>query len=116
MRLLIALAPTMYRETLAHTLQTQRPDADDEIRLADPKDLDRVASSFRPHLIVCNDNAADVHEEEVSVFSWIVIRYRDTLDASVFLCEQETRLIQDISIADLIRIVEETERLIVGDR
>ena len=99
----------MYRQTLAHVLRKERPN--DELRLADPDTLDREASSFRPHLIVCNDDAEEVRT--VSVPSWIVIRYQDSLNASVFLDGQETRLIQDIEIKDLISVVEETERLVV---
>ena len=113
MRMLIAVAPTMYRQTLAHILKRERPN-DDEVRLADPQALDREASSFRPHLIVCDDSAAEVGEE-VSIPSWIVIRYHDSMNASVFLDGQDTRLIQDMSIEDLIGVVEETQKLIVGD-
>jgi hypothetical protein len=98
----------MYRETLAHVLRKERPN--DEVRLADPEALDREASSFRPHLIVCNDNAEEVRG--VSVPSWIVIRYQDGLHASVLLDEQDTRLIQDIEIEDLVSVLEETERLV----
>ena len=99
----------MYRESLAHLIQRERPN--DEVRLADPQALDQEASSFRPHLIVCNDNASEV--QQVSVPSWIVIRYQDSLNASVFLDEQETQLIQDIKIEDLLRVAEETQRLVL---
>ena len=109
MRILLALAPTMYRETLAHALRRDRPD--DEVRLADPQALDREASSFRPHLIVCNDDTSEVRE--VSVPSWVVIRYHDSLSASVFLEGQDTRLIQDIALEDLLAVVEETQRLVL---
>jgi hypothetical protein len=110
MRTLIAVAPTMYRETLAHIIRRDRPS--DEVRLADPQALDREASSFRPHLIVCTDNASEV--QEVSVPSWIVIRYQDSLSASIFLDGQDPRLVQDMAIEDLLRVVEETRRLVVG--
>jgi hypothetical protein len=109
MRILVAVAPTMYRETLAHVIRTDRPD--DDVRLADPDSLDREASSFLPHLIVCNDNAPEV-PEGVSVPSWVVIRYHDHLSASVFIDDQDPRLFQDMSIEDLLGVVEETQRLI----
>ena len=109
MRILIAVAPTMYRETIAHIIQKDRPN--DEVRFADPQALNREATSFRPHLIVCNDNASQVRE--ASVPSWVVIRYHDHLSASVFLDGQDTQLFQDIEIKDLIGVVEETQRLIV---
>lgn len=110
MRILVAVAPTMYRETIAHILKIDRPD--DDVRLANPQALDREATSFRPHLIVCNDSASEVRE--VSVPSWVVIRYQDSLNASVFLEGQDTRLFQDIAIEDLIGVVEETQRLVLG--
>jgi hypothetical protein len=98
----------MYRETLAHVIKTNRPD--DEVHLADPHSLDREASSFRPHLIVCNDNAPTVRG--VSVPSWVVIRYHDHLSASVFLDGQDPRLVQDMAIEDLLGVVDETQRMI----
>ena len=110
MRILVALAPTMYREALAHVLRTYRPPYAD-VHLADPDSLDREASGFRPHLVVCNDNAPEV-SEGVSVPSWVVIRYHDHLSASVFLDDQDPRLFQDMSIEDLLGVVEETQRLI----
>jgi hypothetical protein len=109
MRILVAVAPTMYRQTLAHVLRSDRPD--DEVRLADPQALDREVASFYPHLIVCNDNASEVGEE-VSVLSWVVIHYHDHLSASVFLDGQDPHLVQDMSIEDLLGVVEETQRLV----
>ncbi len=111
MRILIAVAPTMYRETLAHIIQKVRPN--DEVRFADPQILDREALSFRPHLIVCNDDASEVGE--VNIPSWVVIRYQDSLNASVFLDGQDTRLIQDIETEDLLEVVEETQRLVTRE-
>ncbi len=109
MRILIAIAPAMYRETLSNVLRNHRPN--DEVRFADPQALDREAASFRPHLIVCNDNASEV--QEISIPSWVVIRYQDSLNASVFLDGQDTQLIQDIDIEELLGVVEETQRLVV---
>ncbi len=110
MRILVAVAPTMYRETLAHILRRNRPD--DDVRLADPHSLDREASSLGPHLMVCNDNASKVREGD-SVPSWVVIRYHDHLSASVFVKGQEPRLIEDISIEYMLGVVEETRSLVL---
>ena len=111
MRILVAVAPIMYRQTIAHVLRRDRPE--DEVHVADPQALGREAPSFCPHLIVCNDNASEVGEE-VSVPSWVVIRYHDHLSASVFIDGQDPQLIQDIAIEDLIWVVDETQRLVVG--
>ena len=109
MRILLAIAPTMYRQTLAHSIRRECPN--DDVCLADPDALDREASSFHPHMLVCNDSASEV--QEVSIPSWVVIRYHDSLSASVFLDGEDPRLIQDISIEDLLGVVEETQRLVV---
>jgi DNA-binding NarL/FixJ family response regulator len=111
MRILVAVAPNMYRQSIAHVLRRDRPE--DEVHLADPQALAREASSFRPHLVVCNDNVPYVGEE-VSVPSWVVIRYHDHLSASVFLDDQDPRLVQDMAIEDLIGVIDETRRLVVG--
>ena len=108
MRILLALAPTMYRETLANSLRRDRPD--DEVRLVEPQALDREASSFRPHLIVCNDDTPEVRE--VSVPSWVVIRYQNSMSASVFLDGRDPYRIEDISVEDLFGVIDETERLV----
>ena len=99
----------MYRQTLAHILRENRPN--DEVRLAEPQALDREASSFSPHLIVSNEDTPELRE--VSIPSWVVIRYHDNLSASVFIEGQDTRLIQDISLEDLLAVVEETQRLVL---
>jgi hypothetical protein len=109
MRILLAIAPTMYRQTLAHSIRRECPN--DDVCLADPDALVREASSFHPPMIVCNDSASEV--QEVSIPSWVVIRYHDSLSASVFLDGEDPRLIQDISIEDLLGVVEETQRLVV---
>ena len=109
MRILLAIAPTMYRQTIAHSIRRECPN--DDVYLADSDALDREASSFHPHMIVCNDSASEV--QEVSIPSWVVIRYHDSLSASVFLDGEDPRLIQDISIEDLLGAVEETQRLVV---
>jgi hypothetical protein len=106
------LSPTMYRETLAHILRTDCPSH--EVRLADPQVLDWEAASFGPHLIVANDDAPEVREDVSVPSSWVMIRYHDHLSASVFVDGQDPRLVQDMSIEDLLGVVEKTQRLVVG--
>jgi hypothetical protein len=108
MRILVAVEPTMYRETLAYLLRRERPN--DDVRVAVPEALDREASSLRPHMIVCSDAASEVRE--VSVPSWVVIRYHDSLSSSVFLDGRDPRLVQDMAMEDLLGVVEETQRVV----
>ncbi len=81
--------------------------------LADPQALDRAASWFRPHLVVCNDIVPDVGEE-VSVPSWVVVRYHDHLSVSVFLDDQDPYLVQDMTTEALFGVIDEARRLVVG--
>jgi hypothetical protein len=104
MRILVAVAPTMYREAFAHILRREGH-PNDEVHLAYPDDLDREAASFHPHLIVSSNEASEVRM--VSVPSWFVIRYHDILSASVSHDLQATRLIQDPTTEDLLAVVEE---------
>ena len=98
----------MYRETLAHAIRTSRPD--DDVRITGPDSLDREATSFGPHVIVCSDDAPEVRR--VNVPSWIVVRYHDHLSASVFLDDHTPRLFQDMAIEDLLGVIVETQRLV----
>ena len=105
MRILVAVAPTMYREAFAHILRRE-DNPNDEVHLAYPNDLAQEVSSFHPHLIVCSDEASKVRM--ASVPSWFVIRYHDRLSASVSHEWKDTRLIQDPTIEDLLGVVEES--------
>jgi hypothetical protein len=46
MRLLVAVAPIMYLQTLAYVIRTNRPNG--EVHLADPQALDRERLRFGP--------------------------------------------------------------------
>lgn len=63
MRILVVVEPIMYREALAHAIRTNRPDGD--VRLTDPASLDREATSFGSHLIVCSEHAPEVRGASV---------------------------------------------------
>ena len=106
MRILLAVSPLMYRETLAHLIRTNRPNT--QVHLAEPEDLAREAASFGPHLIVCSDDAQEV--QGVGVPSWVVLRYQNHMSASVLLDGRDPYLIEDISIEDLLRVIDETQR------
>ena len=109
MRILLAVSPLMYRETLAHVIRTNRPNA--QVHLAEPEDLAREAASFGPHLIVCSDDAQEV--QGVGVPSWVVLRYyQNHMSASVVLDGRGPYLIEDISIEDLLRVIDEAQRLV----
>ncbi len=60
MRVLIAVMPRMYRTTLERVLKQERPNL--EVRSADPEDLDRELSRFKPHLLVCSELSPKVDD------------------------------------------------------
>ncbi len=102
----MAIAPAMYRQTFAHTLNSKRPSV--EVRMIDPADLDREVDFFNPDLLVCHETTPEVRER---VFSWIEIRYSNGLDALVSVGGRESK-IEDIKIEDLLTTLDETEELI----
>ena len=110
MRVLIAVVQRMYRDTLESVLKQERPHL--EVRPADPEDLDRELSRFKPHLLVSSELSGKV--EEV-VLSWVHILYKDSLSANVRAGERRSTL-QDASFEDLLCVIDETKRLVRADR
>lgn len=109
MRILVTVAPCMYREALALAIHQRRPDI--EILIASMATLDGQAESFGPHLLVRNDTDGAVMELLTGALCWVEILYSDGLDARVSL-DGGVWEIEDISTDDLIGIIEKTERLI----
>jgi hypothetical protein len=98
----------MYRQSLAHTLSRERPDA--EIRIVDSEDLEQQMSLFKPDLLVCQDTVPGAHQE--GSFSLVEILYSDSMDAWVRVNDQDLSKIEDIKIQDILSIYDETEKLI----
>ena len=111
MRVLIAIAPTMYWETLELVLLRYRPHL--EVRIADPEALDRETASFEPHLVVCNEVTPMVRE---NVPSWVVVPYHHSSDATIHVRGQGESRVEDISVGDLFAAVDRTEELFSNPR
>ncbi len=108
MRVLVAVVPRAYRETLALTLDKRRPT--DEVKVVDPSDIDREVRRFGPHLLVCNDK--DITENTlVDLPAWIIIMYSNSLDAIVSVDGQSKR-VEDIGMEHILGALGETERLL----
>jgi hypothetical protein len=102
----------MYREALALALLRYRPDA--EVLMDPLESPDGELESFGPHLLVRNDtDGADlltlVGKE---LLCRVEILYSDGMDANIHLNGGEVREIKDISMSDLLALVEEVEKLI----
>ncbi|CAN5553305.1 MAG: hypothetical protein M3494_09530 [Actinomycetota bacterium] len=108
MRILITVAPLMYRESLALTLQRHRPDS--EVLFGAAESLDGEAELFRPHLLIRNDTDGVDMELRKGSLCWIEILYSDGLGARINLAG-EVWEIKDISTEDLVGIVDRVEKL-----
>ena len=107
-RVLVAVAPKMYRQTITLFLRSRRPDI--EVRSADPLDLQLECTLFEPHLLVCHDGVSeDVRNRALFL---VEILYSDSLDAVVEVNGEDPRRVEDIEIEDLLAVVEETEQMI----
>ena len=110
MRILVTVQPQMYREALALALQRYRPDA--EVLLDSLESPDGEVENFAPHLLVRNDtDGADMELRREEILCWIEILYSDGMDARISM-NGEVREIKDMSMDDLLALVDEVERLI----
>ncbi len=110
MRILVAIQPLMYRETLVHTLSQRLPHA--EILVLSPEEVDGEVGRSGADLVVCNRLTDEMRS---SVFSWVRIAYEDSLNATFWLNGEEST-IENISVDDMLRIAGEVERLTTEGR
>ena len=75
------------------------------MRIAAPDDLDKEVDCFEPHLVFCHRATATVRE---SVPSWVEVAYEDSLDATVSVHGEHSK-IKDISTSDLLSIVDRAQ-------
>lgn len=106
MRVLIAVAPLMYREVFALAIHERRPDV--EVLISPPAPLDGRAESFAPHLLVRNDAGEAAVERLTGALCRVEMLYGDSLDARVSL-DGEVREIEDIGIDGLIEVIDRAE-------
>ncbi len=107
MRILIVIAPQMYRESLALALERYRPQT--EVVIARPQTLDGEVGRFQPHLLVYDEGTDP--QMPASVACWIEVQFTDGLDAKVGV-DGQVADIKNIGTRDLLAIVDRVERLI----
>src|SRR5215211_3078215 len=98
----------MYRETVALALHEHRPDA--EVMIAPSESLDGEVTRFRPHLLVRNYDDGAGPESLNAIACRIEILYTDGMGARIDL-NGRIREIEDLSLDDLLRLVDEVEQL-----
>ena len=91
----------MYQEVLVLALRRHRPDA--EVVLAKPDDIERVAESFEPDLVVGSRISTLLRE---TVRAWVELAARDGLCAEVSVGGRRAEIMA-VGIEDLLRIPDE---------
>jgi hypothetical protein len=107
MRVLVAISPAMYRQTLAHVLKERRPNV--EIEAIDPSDLDGKMDLFEPDLLISEDMYFGT---DPRVISRVEILYTDHMGANVRVNEHDWRRIDDMHLEELLAIVDQTQEFI----
>ena len=109
MRILITVAPLMYREALAMAIYQDLPDA--EVMIGSLGQLDGQAENFAPHLLIRNDTDGADMSLQTGALCWVEVLYSNGLNARISL-DGEVWEIEDIGIEDLLGIVRKAETLI----
>lgn len=109
MRILITVNPKMYREAISLAFYKHRPD--DEIMLAPPETLDGEVEDFSPHLVMRNDTDETTPESPETMVCLIEVLYSDGMDARISMDDRVQEKITDMSLEELLRLVDEAEVL-----
>jgi hypothetical protein len=99
----------MYREALALSVHRHRPGL--EVRLAPPTESEQEILSFRPHLLLRNDNDEVDPEVLEMVTHWIEVLYTDSMNVRISAHGRVSE-VTDISMDELFVVVSETEEFI----
>ena len=99
MSVLVTISPRMYRETVAHTIRSRRPDAG--VQTCPPENLDRQLALLEPDFLVCHDTVLEARER---VRNRVEICYSDSLEATISREAQATR-VADISLERLLIVL-----------
>ena len=105
-RVLVTLSPRIYREAIAFSLRSVRPEI--EARAASPDDAEVELAGFRPHLLVHTDTDGLGQEAAAAgVLCRVEVPYSDGMEARVWAGGTVSRM-RDISTEDLLRAVDVT--------
>jgi hypothetical protein len=102
-RVLITVTPRMYRQAIGLSIRRQRPGC--EVRTAAPGDTESELATFRPHLLVHNDNDGLAAEVLAGVPWRVEMQYTDSMDAHV-CTGGEVYATRYMSTEDLLRVVD----------
>jgi hypothetical protein len=107
-RVLVANTPLMYRESLALSIQRERPNF--EVLLADPEKLDGQVESIAPHALVRDDDGVQTWSPN-GVVCWVGIIIDNHLNARISVNGKISE-IHDVCLEEFIAALDETQELI----
>jgi hypothetical protein len=111
-RVLVTVEPTLYREALAFAVQRNRPEA--EVMIVPEEVMDGQVKDFAPHVLVRNDSDGVVPEGLLdSVVCRVEVLFTDGMAARVSV-GASSYTIEDVSMEDLLGLVDEAEGLVSG--
>jgi hypothetical protein len=105
MRVLVALKPRAYRDTLVPMIKRARSWV--AVHFLDPDILDYETRFLKPQVVICDKSTPAVRELATC---WVEIQQRDHLRVTVNI-RGRARMISDISFDELISVIDEAEAL-----
>ncbi len=105
MRVLVALKPRAYRDTLVPMIKRARSWV--AVHFLDPHILDYETRYLKPQVVICDQCTPAVRELATC---WVEIQQRDPLRVTVNI-RGRARIIPDISFDELISVIDEAEAL-----
>ena len=106
MRLLVANEPHSYREAIAGAVQALRPHL--AVITVEPEDLDEEVVRHDPDLVLCSRLSRVVERWPCA---WIVLYPNGEPRAMISIAGRRRTVTADLPFADLLSIIDETERL-----
>jgi hypothetical protein len=103
MRVLVTVTPQMYRQAIALSIRRQRPGID--VRVTSPGDTAGELVTFRPHLLVHNDNDGLGPEAVAGILCRVMVLCTDGMDARISV-DGEVSESRDMCMEDLLRVVD----------
>lgn len=108
LRVMVAIEPRAYRESIAYSLEGLRPDV--EVEIGDPGSLGSEVRRLEPHLVLCNRPDTT---RSGSVISWVEIYSSSTVGQVAEACIDGHHIkLTNLQLEDLLSILDHTQKLL----
>ncbi len=108
MRILVANSPRMYRESLALSIQRERPNF--EVLIAAPENLNGEVERLAPHALVRDDDGVETTSPD-GVICWVGIIIDNHLNARISV-DGRISEVYDVSLKEFLAALDEAQGLI----